>query len=92
MATPVTPAPSTGTHEKTPADRHAVAGKLLEVWLSHESLAKWIGSGLKPEDAEIIGHRMGAIYAGILKGMTAETKETPREKIAKQEGLLADSA
>ncbi len=88
MATPSIPEANAGT----PADRHAIAGKLLETWLSHESLAKWIGSGLKAEDAEIVGHRIGAMYAGILKGMTVETKETPRERVAKEKGLLEDSA
>ncbi len=88
MATPSTPEANT----PTPADRHAVAGKLLETWLSHESLAKWIGSGLKAEDAEIVGHRIGALYAGILKGMTVETQETPREKVEKAKCLLEDSA
>ncbi len=88
MATPSTPEANT----VTPADRHAIAGKLVDTWLSHESLAKWIGSGLKPEDAEVIGHRIGAMYAGILKGMTVETRETPRERVAKQKGILEDSA
>ncbi len=92
MAPPTTAEGSAGSQEQARTDRHAVAGKLLETWLSHESLAKWIGSGVKPEDAEILGLRIGALYAGILKGMAVETKETPRERTAKEKGLLQDSA